>query len=59
MNVRPLKWHSNTILHLSVDELRDIFEHMGFVVKNWLVDTIPIGYWNDDQKVDGNTDKLG
>lgn len=52
VNVGPLQWHSNAVLHPSGDELRLMIESLGFSVLSWSVDKEAINYRHDDTKED-------
>lgn len=52
INVGPLQWHSNAVLHPSGDELRLIIQSLGFSVLSWSVDKEAINYRHDDTKED-------
>jgi hypothetical protein len=44
INVGPLQWHRNAVLHPSANELRSIVERMGFTILYWKVDAAPVEY---------------
>jgi len=48
INVGPLQWHQNAILHPAGNELRSIIESMGFDIESWTVDDEVVNYRHDD-----------
>eukprot|EP00980_Cylindrotheca_fusiformis_P031520 scaffold26496_cov113-Cylindrotheca_fusiformis.AAC.3 len=48
INVGPVQWHRNALLHPSVDELRDLISASGFRIVHWRVDSKPVPYRQDD-----------
>ena len=57
VNIGPLRWHANSMLHPSVDELRKIIESslFGFDILEWSVDTTPSEYRSEDNEMLGGT----
>jgi hypothetical protein len=49
INVGPVQWHQNALVHPSVDELRHILEHtFGFEILFWQVDKTMLQYRSSD-----------
>jgi hypothetical protein len=44
VNVGPVQWHRNALLHPSVDELKDLISAHGFDILHWKVDREPVPY---------------
>ena len=47
LNVGPLQWHQNALIHPSADELRELISAFGFEIKHWSVDRDPLNYRHD------------
>lgn len=48
INVGPVQWHRNALLHPSVDELKELISAYGFKIVYWRVDSKPVPYRQDD-----------
>jgi carnosine N-methyltransferase len=55
VNIGPLRWHANSLLHPSVDELRTIVESsfFGFEIIKWSVDVSPSEYRSEENEFRG------
>lgn len=54
INVGPVQWHRNALLHPSVDELKELISGYNFRVLHWTVDREPVPYRQDDDDKVGN-----
>jgi SAM-dependent methyltransferase len=48
VNVGPLQWHRNALIHVSADELRGLVESFGFEIVHWSIDMEPVDYRYQD-----------
>ena len=49
VNVGPLQWHRNSVLHPSADELKGLVESAGFRISHWSVDAEAMDYRFEDE----------
>lgn len=55
VNVGPLQWHRNAVLHPSADEIRGLVESFGFEIVKWSLDLEPIDYRYEDSSTTRST----
>lgn len=50
INVGPVQWHHNAVLRPSVDELQDLLEAAGWILRHWSIDSVPVSYRDEASK---------